>query len=89
MVTKAYCFSTFAVITLLSFSSLSAKELAAYKIGDRTEEDIVTPSLLVVIDSEATAVLKEKEGERVPVIFRFYPQASYSGFSRKFRQDAR
>jgi hypothetical protein len=62
-------------VALLSNSSLLAKELAGYKIGDRAEEDITTPAALVVIDAEATAVLKEKEGERVPVIFRFYPWA--------------
>jgi hypothetical protein len=75
MVKEAHYFSTFAVITLLSISSLSAKQLADYKIGDRVEEDITTPAELVVIDAEATAALKEKEGERVPVIFWFYPRA--------------
>ncbi len=54
---------------------LPAKEPADYKLGDRVEADIVTPVTLVVIDPEATVELKTREGERVPVIFRFYPQA--------------
>jgi 7TM-HD extracellular len=74
-VETACCFCLFVVIALLSLSSLSAKELAGYKIGDRAEEDITTPAPLVIIDAEATVALKEKEGERVPVIFRFYPRA--------------
>jgi hypothetical protein len=69
-----HCFACIAV-ALLSISSLSAKDLAGYKIGDRVEENITTPAPLVIIDAEATAALKEKEGERVPVIFRFYPRA--------------
>jgi hypothetical protein len=60
---------------LLAAPSLSAKPLAEYKIGDRVEEDVVTDSPLIVLDAEATAVLKEREVERVPVIFRFDPDA--------------
>jgi hypothetical protein len=65
-----------AITALLSAASLDARELSEYKIGDRVEEDISTLTTLVVIDPEATAVLKEKEGERVPVIFRFHPKAA-------------
>ena len=67
-------FSTLA-LTWLSAAALPARELADYKLGDRAEADLATPVSLVVIDPEATAELRSKEGERVPVIFRFYPQA--------------
>ena len=76
-------------ITLLLAASLPAKELADYKIGERAEADITTPVPLVVIDPEATADLKSKEGERVPVIFRFYPQAgeeATAAFHKSFAQ---
>ena len=65
------------LVAVLFFAApLLAKEVADYKIGDHAEEDITAPTSLVVIDSQATAELKSKEGERVPVIFRFYPQAA-------------
>jgi hypothetical protein len=66
----------FGASALLLISSAAAKDLADYKLGDRVEEDISTPTALVVIDADATAALKEKEGERVPVIFRFFPNAT-------------
>ena len=50
--------SACAIFALLALSSLSAKPLADYQVGDRAEEDIVTPTPLVVIDAEATALLK-------------------------------
>ncbi len=67
----------FPVVALvgLSVAVLPAKDLADYKLGDRVEAGITTPVSLVVIDPTATAELKSREGERVPVIFRFYPQA--------------
>lgn len=63
------------VLVGLSVAALPAKELADYKLGDRVEADITTPVSLVIIDPKGTAELKSREGERVPVIFRFYPQA--------------
>ncbi len=63
------------VLALLSAAAVSARELADYKLGDRVEADLTTPVSLVVIDPEATALLKAREGERVPAIFRFYPEA--------------
>src|ERR1041385_7387730 len=74
MVRAGLRFVLLVVIAAVSVSALQAKELAAYKIGERVEEDISTPAPLVVVDSDATAALKEKEGERVPVIFRFNPK---------------
>lgn len=59
---------------VLSFSvtlSLAAKELADYRIGDIVAEDIIAPLPLMVVDAEASAALKEKEAQRIPVVFRF------------------
>ena len=70
-------------------TSLSAKDLADYKIGERAESDITAPVPLVVINPAATAELKSKEGERVPVVFRFYPQAGeqvVAAFHQSFLQ---
>ena len=68
--------AAFGASALLLISSAAAKDLADYKLGDRVEDDVSTPASLIVIDADATAALKEKEGERVPVIFRFYPNAA-------------
>ena len=89
MVKAARLFIAAAGIALFSVASIPAKEPAAYKIGERVEADITTPVSLVVIDLEATAELKAKEGERVPVIFRFYPQAgaeATAAFHKSFAQ---
>ena len=78
-----------AALALLATVSIPAKELADYKIGERAEADITTSVSLVVIDPEATAELKAREGERVPVIFRFYPQAAEeatAAFHKNFAQ---
>jgi hypothetical protein len=48
-----------------------ARELADYRIGDSLEEDVIAPVPLMVVDAEATAALKAKENDRIPVIFRF------------------
>lgn len=53
---------------------LCARELSSYKLGDRAEEDIAAPFELTVIDRPATETLRLKEGERVPAVFRFYPE---------------
>jgi hypothetical protein len=58
------------ICSQLSFSS-SAKDIAEYRIGDKLMEDIITPVPLMVVDPVATQALKEKEAQRVPVIFRF------------------
>ncbi len=76
-------------LTFLSAAVLPARELADYKPGDRAEADITTPVALVVIDPVATAELKAREGERVPVIFRYYPQVAaetLAAFHKSFAQ---
>jgi hypothetical protein len=58
------------ILTLSCVPALHAKDLAAYRVGDAAENDIVTPVALDVIDPAATAALKSAEATRTPVIFR-------------------
>jgi hypothetical protein len=68
--------------TLTLFSAIffaaaaPAKDLAEYRIGDPVTEDIITPVPLMVVDPVATAALKAKEAQRVPVILRFNTAAA-------------
>lgn len=63
------------VITTFVCSQLictaAAKDLAEYRVGDKVVENIVTPVPLMVVDPAATEALKEKESQRIPVIFSF------------------
>ena len=78
-------FIWFSLLWLSGFPGpLSAKDLAAYRIGDAAEEDIVTPIRLVVINPETSAALKQKEAERSPIFFRFYPGLA-AGVANDFR----
>ncbi len=45
-----------------------------YKIGDVAAEDIVAPVPLVVVDLERTEALRQKEAQRVPAIYLFFPE---------------
>lgn len=56
---------------LTALLSTSAKELTEYRIGDRVEADIITPLPLMVVDPAETDALKDKEAQRIPVVFRF------------------
>ncbi len=76
MVSRALRSLSIAAILLSSIATLRAKDPATYQIGDRAEEDIVTPVQLTVIDVSATKVLKQREGERVPVHMRFYTNSA-------------
>lgn len=72
MVKTLFRFSVSAVVFLsITLASVVAKELAEYRVGDIVAEEVLAPVPLLVIDSEATAALKEKESQRVPVVFRF------------------
>lgn len=50
--------------------SAVAKDVAEYRVGDQVAENITTPVALMVVDSVATEALKEKESQRIPVVFR-------------------
>jgi hypothetical protein len=65
----------FAALASLSPFPVSAKDLSEYRIGDRAEADIVTPFRLDVIDAQATLALRQQEARRIPVVFRFNPEA--------------
>jgi hypothetical protein len=58
---------------LLAASTALASTPKQYQIGDRAEEDVVTPIPLVVIDSQSTEALKEREARRIHVVYRFHP----------------
>src|SRR5262249_7467735 len=51
---------------------LAAKD-QVYRIGDPIEADIVSPERLTVPDVEATDAAKDREAQKVLVIYRFYP----------------
>ncbi len=65
-----------AALLLTTLLSTSAKELPDYRIGDRIDADVVTPLPLMVVDPAATEALKEKEAQRIPVLFRFDKSAA-------------
>lgn len=65
-------------LVLTALLSASAKELTEYRIGDRVETDIITPLPLMVVDPAETDALKDKEAQRIPVVFRFDKSAAIS-----------
>ncbi|MGC3959734.1 MAG: hypothetical protein QM813_17965 [Verrucomicrobiota bacterium] len=67
-----------AALLLTTLLSASAKELTDYRIGDRIEADVITPLPLMVVDPAATEVLKDKEAQRIPVLFRYDKSAAIS-----------
>ncbi len=73
MVNGSSWFRLVALVTLLALADVSAKDLAAYKLGDKAEADITAPVALDVIDAEATATRKVAEALKTPAIFRSYP----------------
>ena len=62
-------------LSLVSVALLSAPPAKAreYNIGDSADADIVSTEQMTVTDVEATAALKERESQKVPVIYRYYP----------------
>jgi hypothetical protein len=73
MVKASLRFQLLCALALISISVLHAKDLAAYRIGDKAEDDITTPVAFDVIDASATAALKSSEALKTPAIFRSYP----------------
>src|SRR6185369_14562389 len=59
-------------LALLGSVSLRAKDISAYVIGDKIEEDIKAPFALDLIDPKLTAVKRSEDSLRTPVIFRNY-----------------
>jgi len=79
-----------AVLALtLPVLSLSAKDLADYQVGDRVEQDIVTPVKLSFVDPEGTEAMRQKETQRVPIVIRYYTNTAdlvEARFHRAFAQ---
>ena len=76
MVNLRFCFLLFALcIATPVCTTLQARELSEYRVGDKVEVDIVAAERMTVIDREATEALQEREAQNVPVICRFYPGA--------------
>ena len=76
MVSAATRLSLAAALALVIVVSLPAKELAAYRIGDTVEEEVVTPVALRVVDVPGTQALRDKELGRIPIIFKYDPGAA-------------
>jgi hypothetical protein len=55
---------------LLASLALQARDLAAYRVGDVADADIITPVALEVVDPAATAALRSARARQYPAIFR-------------------
>ena len=64
------------ICALLAGVSAPAKDLAAYKIGDTAQDDIVATAPFEAPDEEGTAALKLSKGENTPPIYREYADAT-------------
>ena len=65
-----------AVLAWLPIAQLQAKELADYHIGDTVDADIVAPEKFILINEQATDTLRQREGQRLPMVARYYPGAA-------------
>jgi hypothetical protein len=73
MVKAGHRFPLFAIALILSPSPGAAVDPGDYRLNDTIEEDIVTPVPLIVIDEARTAAVRQREAERLPALWRFYP----------------
>lgn len=55
---------------------LHARDLAAYRVGDVANDDVIAPVALDVEDPAATAALKSAKARQFPAIFRSFPEAT-------------
>jgi hypothetical protein len=72
-------------LALLPVSLLSAKDLAAYRLGDTAEENLTTPVALDVINPEATTARRAAEALKTPAIFRSYPDLATNAVAIDFQ----
>jgi hypothetical protein len=70
-------------LCLFACLALQARDLAAYRVGDVAEADIVTPVALDVVDTAATATLRSAREQQFPAVFRSLPEAA-NGMKRDF-----
>lgn len=73
MVSVAHRLLLVCALALIFVSTLHAKDLADYRVGDTAEADITATVALDVIDPVATAARKAEEAIKTPEIFRSYP----------------
>ena len=76
MVSAAQRLPLACALALVFVSTLHAKDLADYRVGDTAEEDITATVALDVIDPAATAARKTDEAFKTPAIFRSYPDTA-------------
>ncbi len=69
--------TAFVLFTAAVFFGAGVQSAAAdYKLGDVATEDVVTPVPLVVVNPDATDVLKQKVAQQVHFIIRFTPHSA-------------
>lgn len=75
--------STLALFAVL-FSARSATPLDApvYQVGETARVDVISTFAFVVIDPEKTDALKQKEAQRIPVIYRWNTNAVQDAIDR-------
>ena len=88
MVKRAAQFILLVIIASRLVAADTPKLPANYRIGTIATEDVVTPVPLTVIDSEATDQLRQQELSRLPIIYRFNPNAT-DAVERAFRNSIR
>jgi hypothetical protein len=54
-------------------ASPPAPQPAAYQIGDRAAQDVITPMPLMVVDQAATEALRAQAAQQIPPFFCYYP----------------
>ena len=76
MVKAVFGFRFACALALFCAGGLYAKDLAAYRVGNIAEENIISPVALDVIDADATAARKAVQALKTPAIFRSFPDAA-------------
>ncbi len=65
-----------ALLLALSATLCTAAPARIYQVGEKAEHDIKTPVPLVVVDTDATESLRQRESQRVHVIYRYHSHAA-------------
>lgn len=73
---KLVVFITLTSCLLAAAAAAAAPSLPDYRIGEIATEDVVTPLPLTVVDPQATDTLRQETAQRLPIIYRFDPQAA-------------
>ena len=75
---------SFFLLALVATVSVAAKDLAAYRLGDVAEADLTTFVPLDVPDAVATAAQQAGAMEKIPSVFREFPQAATNQLAVEF-----